>query len=201
MSLNAFQRDRARFHGGKEIKAHKAHLARTATAIRKLRNDATTMGGQLDGVFDADEMQTIRSTCELVDRAIARLEADAREADHIKKAFDDHEARAAKALSLLPLNDFEGVIAIAELAGDLAPGVRMYTPLESARRDGYRSTQRDLLLYAVKYLAADCAIRGHDVATYVETVRSKMPAAAAKHTDLIRELNTLAVSEQLEKHI
>lgn len=199
MSLSDFQKGQARFYGGKTIKAHKAYLARTATAIRKLRNDAATMGGQLDGVFDADEMQTIRATCELIDRAVARLEADAREADRIKKAYEAHEARAEKALSLLPLNDLEGVIAIAEIAGDLTPGIRMYSPLEAARRNGVRYTHRDLLIHAVKYLARDCAIRGQDVATYVENVRTQMPAAATKHADLIRELTTLAVAERLEQ--
>lgn len=191
MSLDESQRLRARFDGGKAIADNKSHLSRTATAMRKV---VTGQYGLTLG--DATAM---RNAIAVMDHTIATLEKDLRDAKAIKKAHDDHVAKANKALTLLPLNDFNGVIAIAAMAGMLDPHIRMYTPIEEAKYYGYKRALVELRRASIEWLARDCALKGVQVAGFVDTIRTAMPAAAATHADLIRELNTLAVAEQMEK--
>jgi hypothetical protein len=122
-----------------------------------------------------------------------------RAADHIKKAFDDHIAKAEKALRALPLDGIENTIAIAELAGQLKPYMRMYTPLEAAERYGCKNSLAGLRNAAIASLADDCAREGVQPAGFADRVLMSLPAAAAKNADLIRELNTIAVAEQMER--
>lgn len=200
MSLSNFQRSRARFEGGKDIKSHKSHLARTATAIRKLRDDASQPGNELDGVFSSDELQTIRDTCQMVDRAIARLESDAREADRIKADYDKREQEAIAEMRTLPHASIDDIVALL--------GAHQRQPLDHYDMERIRTRHwgkgvldqlREHAICAIGGLGRSCAYDGKNPAEFRQQIAERLPQMKQQHADLIRELSTLAVAQQMEK--
>lgn len=198
--LTDYQRSRAYFEGGKDIKARKSHLARTATTIRKLRADASQPGNALDGVFNGDELQTLRETCQMVDRAIARLEADAREADRIKSDYDKREQQATAEMRMLPHDSIDDIVALL--------GARQRQPLDRYELERIRTQHwgegvlhqlREHASCAIGGLGRSCAYDGKNPGEFRQQIADRLPLLKQQHADLIRELNTLAVSQQLER--
>lgn len=199
MSLSDLQRRRARHDGGKDISNQKGHLSRTATALRSLRGDATRPGNSLDGIFTGDELKILLAATLLVDKACATLDADAREAKRIKADYDKRVKEAIAEYSKLPHTEIADIVALSVLAG-CRTGIDRYT-MDSIRnrprwmKSDLSSVARD----AISALAHDCAREKNNPRGMVRQAQEVfIPTIKENHAAIIRELNTLAVVEQME---
>lgn len=187
--LNESQKSQARHEGGKPIADKKAHLARAATAMRKVIGDPSglTLG----------DVTAMHNALKVMDKVIAKLDQDARAANAIKK---DHERRfkeALEALDHLPSIAIDDIVALASIAGELSD----LKALAAGRYAGVETqwALRDVIRSALSWLAYKVARDQLDPAAYRESVRGEMQAHKDRHAELIQKLNTLAVAEQMEK--
>lgn len=187
--LTDTQKSHARYEGGKPISDRKAHLARAATAMRKVISDPNglTLG-------DAAAM---RKALTVMDKVIAQLERDAREANAIKADCDRRTKAALESLGKLPSSAVDDVVALASIAMELSDLKAL-----AFGRYGGGSVQlalRDAVRTAVSSLAYKVASKQLDPAAFAESVRGEMQAHKDSHAELIQKLNTLAVAERMEK--
>lgn len=200
MSLTSFQRDYARHDGGKPIGNLKSHLSRTATALRTLGADAARPGHSLDGIFSGDELKALRTAILLVDKACAALDADAREAKGIKADYDKRAKEALAEYGKLPHTEIADIVALSVLAGERA-GISRYT-METIRERPHwlaselSSVARD----AISSLAHSCARDKLNPKGLIGTATKVfIPTIKQNYAAIIRELNTIAVAEQMER--
>lgn len=200
MSLTDFQRDYARYDGGKPIGNLKSHLSRTETALRALGRDASTPGNQLDRIFSGDEMQTLRAATMLVDRACAALDADLREAKRIKADYDKRVKEALSEYNKLPHTEIADIVALSVLSGNRA-GIDSYVMKTIRERPHWlKSELSSVARDAISALAhSDARDNNNPKGMTRQAVEIFIPTIKENHAALIRELNTIAVSEQMEK--
>lgn len=198
--LTDTQKSQARYDGGKPIADRKAHLARAATAMRKVISDPSVPAIPTITLGDATAM---RKALAVMDKIIAQLEQDAREANAIKADYERRLKDAWDALGKLPSSAVDDVVAVASIAmaglsdlKALTNGTsRTYHPYRPDVQWALRQAARD----AVYSLAIAVANRQLDPAAYAESVRGEMQAHKDRHAELIQKLNTLAVAERMEK--
>lgn len=200
MSLTDWQRTSARHDGGKDISNRKSYLSRTATALRDLREDVTQPGRQIYGIFSGDELKTLLAATLLVDKACAALDADAREAKRIKVDYDKRVKEAMAEYGKLPHTEIADIVALSVLSGERA-GIPRYTMDTIRDRPHWlerelRSVARD----AISSLAHACAGEKNNPKGQIGTATKVfIPTIKETYGDLIRELNAIAVGEQMEK--
>lgn len=200
MSLTDFQRDYARYDGGKPIGHLKSHMRRTATALRSLGADATRPGSVIDGIFTGDELKTLRAATMLVDRACAALDADAREAKRIKADYDKRVKEALAEYGKLPHTEIADIVALSVLAGERA-GISRYT-LDTIRERPHwlKSELSSVARDAISSLAHACAREKLNPKGLIGQAQDiYIPFIKTGHAAIIRELNTIAVAAALEK--
>lgn len=185
--LSEIQKSMARFDGGKPLAARRSHLRRLRTSLAEVRGDAG---------MDTQDHHVLVLAASVLNRALARLENDIHEARAIKRTYDQRHAAAFKTLATLPAVAVADVIALAELDRQIGHP-RML--LDEIQRHGWGYTAAQLRRTAIDGLAHSCASGTEPVDLLVEKLRAALPAAAAKHADLIRTINTLAVAEQLQR--
>jgi hypothetical protein len=200
MSLTDFQRDYARHDGGKPIGNLKSHLSRTATALRTLGADATRPGHMLDGTFTGDELKTLRDAILLVDKACASLDADAREARRIKADYDKRVKDAVAEYGKLPHTEIADIVALSVLAGNRA-GIDRHTMNTIRERPHWLNSELSSVARdAISSLAhADARDKVNPKSRIGTATRIFIPTIKENYAALIRELNTIAVAEQMEK--
>lgn len=198
MSLTSSQRDQARYKGSAEIRTRKSYLKRSATAIRQLADESTKDWSALHGVFSDKELKLIRAAGQLVDRATARLAEDIREADAIRADYEKRRKIALESFSSLPRASIDDCIALIGTANRL--------PLQLYQIERFRAGQQfgtikgelgDIANDAIRDLADACARDKLNFAQRRHQILEGLPALKEQHADLIRELNTLAVAQQL----
>ncbi|MBC2731354.1 hypothetical protein [Thiobacillus sp.] len=202
MSLTSIQRDQARYKGSAEIRTRKSYLKRSATAIRQLAEESTKDWSALHGVFTEKELKLIRAAGQLVDRATARLSEDIREADAIRADYEKRRKIAMESFATLPHDAVDDCIALI--------GTAYRRPLDGYELERFRTGQifgtvmselNERVSAAIRTLAEACASDKLNFAHRRHQILEGMPAMKEQHADLIRELNTLAVAEQMEKSI
>ncbi len=200
MSLTDFQRDYARHDGGKPIGNLKSHLSRTATALRTLGADATRPGHMLDGIFTGDELKTLRDAILLVDKACTSLDADAREAKRIKADYDKRVKEALAEYNKLPHTEIADIVALSVLDGNRA-GIDRHTMDTIRERPHWlKSELSSVARDAISSLAHACARdKNNPKGLTKQALDIFIPTIKENHAALIRELNTIAVGEQMEK--
>lgn len=200
MSLTSIQRDQARYKGSAEIRTRKSYLKRSATAIRQLAEETTKEWSALHGVFTDKELKLIRAAGQLVDRATDRLSEDIREADAIRADYEKRRKIAMESFASLPRADVADCIAL------LATANRR--PLDGYELERFRTGQifgtvmselNKRVSDAIRTLAEACARDKLNFAHRRHQILEGMPAMKEQHAELIRELNTLAVAEQMER--
>lgn len=200
MSLTSIQRDQARYKGSAEIRSRKSYLKRSATAIRQLAEESTKDWSALRGVFTDKELKLIRAAGQLVDRATDRLSEDIREADAIRADYEKRLKIAMESFASMPRADVADCIAL------LATANRR--PLDGYELERFRTGQifgtvmselNERVSDAIRTLADACASDKLNFAHRRHQILEGMPAMKEQHAELIRELNTLAVAEQMER--
>jgi len=185
--LSDAQKSAARYHGAQALKNRRSHLRRTRTALVDVRADAA---------MPDDDHETLGKACRALDRRLAALEADINEAASIKRDYDKRVDEATRALQAIPLSAVADVIALAELDHNLG---RPAALLEDIEQYGWDTIAHQHRGEAIAGLARRCACETAPAAEFVGGVRAAMPAAAARHTDLIQRINTLAVAQTIER--
>lgn len=182
--LTVIEKSQARFHGDHGQRTRRSHLRRLRTSLAELRTD---------GVTPAD-CDALRAAGRVLDRLLAELENDIREARAIKRAWDTRLAAAAAALQTLPAESAAELVALAALAREIGSPRDL---IERVEAYGWPYNARQLRRDTLASLAHRCAGETDPVDIWVEKVRAALPAAADQNADLIRRINTLAVAEQL----
>ncbi|OJW78004.1 hypothetical protein [Thiobacillus sp. 65-1402] len=188
--LSDLQKSQALHDGGAVIAARKAHMARTATALRKI--DPNDYG------LTAGESTAIRAALTAMDKVIASLAKDAREADAIRKDYEKRLTAARKEFATLlyaDVADCIALIATAERVPFYGFELRSFRDRSSPVGNSLHTKARD----AIHSIAHTCARDKLDPATRRQEVLAGLPALKERHADLIRELTTLAVAERLEQ--
>lgn len=200
MSLTDWQRTTARHDGGKAIGNLKSHLSRTATAMRALGRDASSPGNPLDRIFSGDELQTLLAATLLVDKACAALDADAREAKRIKADYDKRVKEAMAEYSKLPHTEIADIVALAVLSG-VREGISRYTMNTIRERPHWlKSELGSVVRDSISSLAHACAgEKNNPKGLTRRALEVFIPTIKENHAAIIRELNAIAVAEQLER--
>ena len=185
--LTESQKSAARYHGGQEQTNRRRHLRQLRTSLFNVRTDAA-----LQPADHASIAQTLR----VIDRLLAEVQADLATANTIKRDYDKHTSLTRALLDAIPLTGVADVIALCELDRQLG---RPDLLLDDIKRNGWAYTAAAFKRQALDGLAHRSAYGQKDPTEFVAGVRAAMPAAAEKHADLIRRINTLAVSQQLQK--
>lgn len=196
--LSDIQKRTARYSGGKEIANRKAHLARTKTALLEISNGAGNLGNLIEGLSTA-EREALRTAVFIVASLEATLARDVAEAKRIKATWDARHTAAMKALHTLPQARIEDQIALAELARELDT-YQAQRLLRTARK--YRDPNyvlQDMVRDAIASLAHQAANEADQPAAWCSALRADMPAAAAKHTDLIAHIKAIAVEKRIQE--
>lgn len=198
--LSDFQRDYARHDGGKPIANLKSHLSRTATALRALGADATRPGHSLDGIFTGAELKTLMTATLLVDKAYAALDADAREAKRIKADYDKRVTEALAEYGKLPRTGIADIVALSVLSGERA-GISRYTMNTIRERPHWLTSElTSVARDAISSLAHACAREKSNPKGLVkQALDIFIPTILENHAAIIRELNTIAVAEKMER--
>lgn len=200
MSLTSIQRDQACYKGSAEIRKRKSYLKRSATAIRQLADESANEWSALHGVFTDKELKLIRAAGQLVDRATARLSEDIREADAINADYEKRRRIALDLFATLPRVDIGAQIALI--------GVNYRKPLDGYEMERFRSGQifgsvqselEERCNNAILSLAEGCARGKLNPAARRQEILERLPALKEQHADLIRELTTIAVAQQMRK--
>lgn len=194
MALTPWQQSRARHDGGKAIANRKSTLARVASSLDKLIEDAGT-AEQLAGLLTAQEVEVLRRARGLVARVANRMEEDVALARRIKAEWDARHKAATKALLGIPHEAPEDVIALGDLAGTLYPD---RLPRDCVKW-GWQNELRDLQRETLATLAHKAANGSADVADWVNALGAQVPAAKARHASLIAQVNALAVASKLQQ--
>jgi len=200
MSLTDWQRSSARHDGGKDTRNLKSHLSRMATALRTLHADASGTSNSLAGIFTGDELKTLRGATLLVDKACAVLDADVREAKRIKADYDKRVKEALAEYCKLPHTEIADIVALSVLAGERA-GISRWT-MDSIRQRPNRLKYElmEVARGAINSLANDCAREKNNPTGLVKSALAIfIPTIKENHAAIIRELNTIAVAEQMER--
>lgn len=197
--LTEIQQERARYDGGKDIGHRKSHLARSATALRKLRNDATQAGNALDGLFTSAEIEAISAAIQAVGKACDRLDADNRDAKAIKADYDKRVKEAAAVFDTLPHTSIDDIVALAALNNPTQPISRYELIYIRETPQQLKNEMATIARDTLGDLARSCAYKKASPSATRFGILTVMQAWKNKHADLISELNTLAVQAQLEK--
>lgn len=184
--LTGIQKSRARFDGGQEQSNRRRHLRQLRTSLFNVRSDAA---------LQPDDHASIAQTLRVLDRLLSEVQADLAAAKNIKRDWDKHVSLAYALLDAIPLAGVADVIALGELARELGSPRLL---LEDIEHFGWHHKAGSIMNESLATLSRRCASDQKDPAEFVATVRAAMPAAAAKHADLIRQITTLAVAQQMD---
>lgn len=185
--LTETQKSRARFHGAQEQANRRRHLRQLRTSLFKV---------SVDAALGAEDNKTMSQTLRILDRMLVGLEADLTHAKNIKRDWDRHVALARALLTAVPLPHVADVIAAGELAREIGHPRMLVDDIE---RNGWAHVGQTIKRNALDTLANRCAYQATDPTKFVASVRAALPAAAERHADLIRQINTLAVAETLQQ--
>lgn len=185
--LTESQKSAARYHGGKEQTNRRRHLRQLRTSLFNVRNDAA---------LQSSDHASIAQTLHVLDRLLAEVQADLAAANTIKRDYDKHVALTRALLDAIPLTGIADVIALCELDRQLGRPDLLLNDIEC---NGWDYTSSTLKRQALDGLAHRGAYGQRDPTEFAASVRAAMPAAAEKHAALIRQITTLAVSQQLQK--
>lgn len=185
--LSEAQQSAARYHGATELTSRRSHLRRLRTSLIEVRGSSAMVD---------DDHATLGKACRVLDRLLQALEADINEAKRIKRDWDQRVTAATAALLAIPLAGVADVIALAEL--DHSVG-RPHALLEDIAYSGWNAMGESLRREAINGLASRCASSTTPASEFVAAVRDAMPLAAAKHAELVQQINTLAVAQSLER--
>lgn len=185
--LTETQISHARFYGAQDQANRRRHLRQLRTSLFNLRTDAAVQ---------PDDHKTLAQTLRVLDRMLVGVEADLTAAKNIKRDWDQHVSLAHALLMAIPLPGVADVIALGELAREIGHPRGLIDDIE---RNGWTYTANALKREALDTLASRCAYEAKPPTEFVDNVRATMAAAAEKHADLIRQINTIAVGQQLLK--
>lgn len=192
--LNDTQRRQAIFDGAIPHNNLKASVLRAGTSIRNL------VATRQAGLSDAD-IRALECAVQILYDTAKRLQADAREAKHIKADYEKHVERALHALSALPTDTIADCVAVIAL--------ETRNPVSAWEMDSFRrfggarwSSIHDVLKASSRHtvfdLARTCAREKTPPAYCLSQAQERLPAMKITHAALINELNALAVAEQME---
>jgi hypothetical protein len=184
--LTESQKSIARFNGGQDQTNRRRHLRQLRTSLFNVRSDAA-----LQPADHASIAQTLR----VLDRLLAEVQSDLAAAKNIKRDWDKHVSMAYTLLDAIPLAGVADVIALGELARELGSPRLL---LEDIGHFGWHYKAGSIMNESLATLSRRCASDQKDPTEFAASVRAAMPAAAAKHADLIRQITTLAVAQQME---
>ncbi|KVW92634.1 hypothetical protein [Thiobacillus denitrificans] len=185
--LTDSQKDRARFDGGKDQANRRRQLRQLRTGLINVRRDAA---------MPTDDNVALTEAVRALDRLLVEVENDLSAAKNIKRDWDQHVALAHALLVAIPLPGVADIIALGELAHEIGYPRMLLNDIENY---GWNHAAATLKRNALDSLAHRCASDAKPPTEFVAAIRATMPAAAARHADLIRQITTLAVSEQLQK--
>lgn len=188
MALTDHQRADARFHGATRITPEKA---RTVAALHTL--EAIDFYG-LSGP-EADALETTRV---MLRRRIADMERDIAEAKRLKIAWDRRFSDATRAFKTLPSERVEDVVALYDLAGRFMTATETRL-LGQMAKWGARAELREMRQEALSSLIHGATSASDDITITVARLRDAMPAATARHAEMVARINAMLVEEQLRE--
>lgn len=197
--LTDYQRRNARFDGGKDLLNRKRHVAQIKSGLLKLRNDcdggADGLVNGLAGLLTPEEIDTLTSAAQIVDRIVATLERDEAEAKRIKATWDKHYGALVAALSMRIITDRAAdVVALISRAGDTYK-LRDLADDCRNRWGGARAQLRDARREAIASLAYQAAGTDADPSAWAAAIHAELPANAEKHAALVAEIDAIDAAQ------
>ena len=185
----------AKYHGGKDLANRKRHLAQVRTTLAAVFDDCDGKSAVMANILTQAELAAMEKTLLALGKVIKALEADAKEADRIKSAFDKRHQQCQRAVRSLPADTIVDKVALASLA-DMRHSLKCLA--HDCVKYGPEASLRFLVQEALSSLALDMANGTADPAVAAAALRAAMPAHSVSHTGLIEDVTTLAVAQRLE---
>lgn len=181
--LTQAQKDSARWHGEGNLSNRRRHVRALRTSLMNLRTEDK---------LPEDDYTALQQAGRVLDRMLNEIEADIKTARFIKRDYDTRIAAAKTALATLPQSSVADIVALGELARELGSPALL---LDGVERCGWPYMAASIKRAAIDWLAHRCVSEGKTAAE----IAAAMPEAAARHADLIRQINTLAVAHTLQQ--